>query len=232
MEKRSVYLHIHTLRRVLTNYDYMKRLITLLVFVFLLSSCSTNRLVDEYLNAENSNFQATKVLVVGLTPDGGLQRQFEYSLVKALEAENVIAVKSVDYFEIPFNENNQSEADLVNLERQLLNAGFDAVLFSKVTGQENKVTIAQSYRNLTKSFESFSDYYNENRPVYGKEQTEDYPIYNTETSLYCLCPDKERDLIWRGKIDIVDPPGAATTIRDYVKTLVQTLKKNQLLIGR
>ncbi len=208
----------------------MKRLFTLLVFALLLSSCSSSRLVDEYINEESPNFQANKVLVVGLTPDGGLQRQFEYSLVKALEAENVTAVKSVDYFEVPVDEINQSEENLANLEKQLLAAGFDAVLFSKVTGQESKVTIVQSYRNLNKNFESFSDYYNENKLVYGNEQTEDYPVYNTETSLYCLCPSKEKDLIWRGNIDIINPPKASKTIRDYVKTLVRTLKKNKFLI--
>ncbi|MCZ4319098.1 hypothetical protein O4H26_08855 [Aequorivita viscosa] len=210
----------------------MKRLFTLLVFTVLFASCSSSRLVDEYINTESPNFQASKVLVVGLTPDGGLQRQFEYSLVNALEAENVTAVKSVDYFEVAADQIDQSEENLANLEKQLIDAGFDAVLFSKVTGQESKVTIVQSYRNITKSFESFSDYYSENRPAYRNGQTEDYPVYNTETSLYCLCPGTERDLIWRGKIDIVDPPRAATTIRDYVKTLVQTLKKNNLLIAK
>lgn len=208
----------------------MRNLLVFSVLAFLLFGCSSSRLVDEYVNRESPNFQANKVLVVGLTPDGGLQRQFEYSLVKTLEAEKVVAVKSVDYFGNPFTEDNKTEEDLINIEKELLKAGFDAVLFSKVTGRESKVTLGQSYRNLAKSFESFSDYYNENRPVYGDGQIEDYPVYNTETSLYCLCPGKDRDLIWRGKIDIIDPPGTASTIRDYVKTLVRTLKKNKLLI--
>lgn len=208
----------------------MKKLFTPLIFAFLFSGCSTSRLVDEYVNPETLNFQANKVLVVGLTPDGGLQNQFEFSLVKALKAEKVIAVKSVDFFENTENENNQSEENLANLEKELINAGFDAVLFSKVTGQESKVTLAQSYRNLSKSFQSFSDYYNENKPDYKNEQTEDYPVYNTETSLYCLCPDRNQDLIWRGSIDIINPPKAETTIKDYVKTLVRSLKKNKLLI--
>lgn len=209
----------------------MKKLFVLLVFVILFSSCSTSRLVGEYANPESPNFRAKKILVVGLTPDGGMQRQFEYSLVKALKAENVIAEKSVDYFESTVHENNQSEENLADIENELLKAGFDAVLFSKIKGQESKVTVVQSYRNLTKSFQNFSDYYNENRPIYNNEQMEAYPVYNTETSLYCLCPDTEKDLIWRGNIDIIDPSGAQTTIRDYVKTLVRTLKKNQLLIG-
>ncbi len=208
----------------------MQRLFAMAVFVMFLSSCSTSRLVDEYVNAETPNFQTNKILVVGLTPDGGVQRQFEYSLVQALEAENVNAIKSVDYFKSTIDENKQSEENLRNIENELLDAGFDAVLFSKVTGQESKVTIVQSYRNLTKSFESFSDYYYKNKPVYGTELTEDYSVYNTETSLYCLCPGNEHDLIWRGKIDIVDPPAASSTIHDYIKTLVRALKKNNLLI--
>lgn len=208
----------------------MKNLLALVVFAYLLYGCSSSRLVDEYVNPESPNFQANKVLVVGLAPEENLRRQFEYSLVRALEMEHVIAVKSVDYFESSLFENDQSVEAFTNFEKGLIKAGFDAVLFSKVTGRESKVTLGQSYRNLTKSFESFSDYYNENRPVYGNGQIEDYPVYNTETSLYCLCPGKERDLIWRGKIDIVDPPGAASTIRDYVKTLVRTLKRNKLLI--
>lgn len=208
----------------------MQKLFAITVLTMALSSCSTSRLVDEYVNPEMPNFQANKVLVVGLTPDNDLQRQFEYSLVQALEAEDVIAVKSVDYFGSTVNENIQFEDNLANIKKELLIAGFDAVLFSKVTGQESKVTIAQSYRNITKSFESFKDYYYKNRPVYGTEQMEDFAVYNTETSLYCLCPEKERDLIWRGKIDIVDPPATTKTIRDYVKTLVRTLKRNSLLI--
>lgn len=208
----------------------MQRLFTFLLFSFLISSCSSSRLVDEYINSEAPNFQANKVLVVGLTPDGGLQNQFEYSLVQALKAEGIIAEKSVEYFESTFNENNQSEEKLEAIEKELIDAGFDAVLFSKVTGLESKVSISQSYRNLTKSFESFSDYYYENKPNSSDIQAEDYPIYNTETSLYCLCPGKERDLIWRGKIDIVNPPRVATTIRDYVETLILTLKRSNILI--
>ncbi len=198
--------------------------------LILFSGCSTSRLVDQYVNADAPHYEAKKVLVVGLTPDGGLQRQFEYSLVKALEDHNVQAVKSVDIFGEPFPTSDEgSEIHWESLEAELLGAGFDAVLFSKITGKESRVTLAQSYRNLVRTFETFSDYYKENQPVY-EGQIEDYPVLNTETSLYCLCPARKNDLIWRGNIDIVNSPGAQKSIADYVKTLIRTLKRNQLLI--
>ena len=82
----------------------MNKLLATAFFIFSLYGCSSSRLVDEYRNAETPNFQANKVLVVGLTSDPVLQRQFEYSLQQALETEDVIAVKSVDYFESTFSE--------------------------------------------------------------------------------------------------------------------------------
>lgn len=192
-------------------------------------SCSTSRLVDEYINTERFDLQSNKVLIVGLIPGEEYQRHFEYSLAQALEKEGVMVIRSVDYFENPVQSIDQSEENLDMLEIQLLEAGFDAVLFSKITGQESKVTLAQSYRNLAKSFESFRDYYSENRSIYNSSLAESYSVYNTETSLYCICPKDRNELMWRIKIDIVDSPSATTTIRDYVKTLMKNLRANKLL---
>ena len=208
----------------------MERLLIILAIVFLFSSCSTSRLVDEFVNTESINFQSSKVLIIALTPNEDLKKQFEYKLMKALESKSVIAIRSVDYVESNLNVKNQTEKDLKNIEKELLTAGFDAVLFSKLVGQQNRVSLSQSYRNLSKSFESFSDYYYENRPVYNSQEIEKYPVYNTETSLYCLCPGEESDLIWRGQIDIVNPSGVQSTIIDYVKTLMRTFKKNKILV--
>lgn len=208
----------------------MKLLITMLIFSTLTISCSSSRLVDQYINPERPNFQAAKVLVVGLSVDQDLQRQFEYNLATALKDENLDAVQSVDYFKENIHQIEQTEENLDSLRLRLMHDGFDAVLFTKVTGQENKVNIGQSYRNIAKSFQTFNEYYKENSPVYNSTQPENYSVYNTETSLYCLCPEKKRDLIWRAQIDVVDPEGITSTIRNYVKTLINSLKRNNVLI--
>ena len=206
------------------------RIFCVITFVLILfSSCSTSRLVEQYSNSESDSFQPKKILIVGLTPDGGLQRQFEYSMVKAFEKKNVIAVKSVDLFGEPFKISEDLENEWEVFESQLLNAGFDAVLLSKITGQENRVTIAQSYRNLARTFDSFGDYYKENQSVSQQGQIEDYPVLNTETSLYCICPEQKNELVWRGNIDIINAPDSQKTIRDYIKTLIKTLKRNNYL---
>lgn len=207
----------------------MRVIFTVISLLILFSSCSSSRLVEQYSNPETPDFKPHKILVVGLTPDGGLQRQFEFSLVKALEAHNIIAVKSVDLYGEPFKILEDSDGQLDILESELLQAGFDSVLFSKITGQESRVTLAQSYRNLVRTFETFGDYYKENQNIHESGQLEDYPVLNTETSLYCLCPDTKNDLIWRGSIDILNDPNPQKSIQDYVKILIKSLKRKGFL---
>lgn len=198
-------------------------------FLILLSSCSSSRLVEQYSNPETPDFKPQKMLVVGLTPDGGLQRQFEFSMVKALGDHHVNAVKSVDLYGEPFRISEDSDGQLEIFESELIKAGFDAVLFSKITGQESRVTLAQSYRNLVRTFDTFGDYYKENRNIQENGRLEDYPVLTTETSLYCLCPDRKNDLIWRGSIDIVNAPNSQETIRDYIKVLKKALRRKGFL---
>ncbi len=208
----------------------MKKIYSILIMSILLSACGTSSLVQQWKSPETPNFQANKVLVIGMGSDAVLRREFEGKLVEALEKKGVIAVKSVDFFPSSFTNLKQSEAQLNEIENTLMDAGFDAVLFSKVTGQESKVSMVQSYHNFAKSFESFRDYYYNNQQIYQKEQSPEYRIYNTETSLYCICPGKERELLWRGQIDIVAPTKAQKSIRDYIKTLLSALQENHILI--
>lgn len=207
----------------------MRKILAVTVFLFLWTACSTSKLVEQYANPENPKFRANKVLVIGLAPDDDMQKQYEFSLVKALTDGKVNAVRSVDYFQSHGGFIEPTDADWKNLESELMDAGFDAVLFSKSIGAESKISLTQAYRNLTTTFESFQEYYYINRQKPRSSQSDGYEIFKTETSLYCLCPETQRDLVWRGEIDIVDPVNVDKTIQDYVKTLVKTLKRNKLL---
>src|SRR5690606_12815694 len=127
------------------NLIAMKKL-TALVLTVLIFGCSSSRLVDDYLDGNSQHFQAKKVLILGVTLDSVMQRQFEYSLQQALEVEGVVAIKSVDFFPTSFSGSNQTEEDLQHIENQLFNTDFDAVIFSKLTGQSSQLSIGQSYR--------------------------------------------------------------------------------------
>ena len=112
----------------------MKRLIYLgiVLILWVVSGCSSTKLVQQYKNPDTVNFEANKVLVVGISADAELRRTYEKKMTEDLDKQGVIAVKSIDFFETSFTDNKKSLAQLDNIEQRLLNAGFDAILFTKV----------------------------------------------------------------------------------------------------
>lgn len=204
---------------------------TLIVLIILLSGCSSSKLINEYKNPETYTFEANKVLIIGMTADKELRRGFEKNVAEALEKNNNIAVKSVDFFEASFTNRKQTIEELNALESQLLEAGFDAILLTKVTGQETKVALISMYNVLeTGQHKTFDNYYYGNQKLFFKQEPEHYVIYFTETTLYCICPGKERELLWQGNIEVTKSAKNKRNIKDYTKTLITSLKENNLLI--
>lgn len=208
-----------------------KLYIYLLAISGLLYSCSSSELVENWKNPDIDTFEAQKVLVIGITPDESARKVFEKKLATELKKSGVNAVRSLDYFENSFTTSPKTEKEMMAIESKLIENGFDAILLSKVLGVEDKVTVVKAYRNLDKTFDSFRDDYYENQDIYYDEDYyEEYQIFHAESSLYCICPDKERELIWKGSIDITEPENIKKAVSDYVKVLVWALKGQQLLI--
>lgn len=207
------------------------KLSVLFLILVTLSGCSSSKVIEQWKNEETPTFQANKVLVIGISANAESRRLFEQKLVSELAKEDVVAVKSIDFFDNSFTNAEKTEKELNKIESQLLAAGFDAVLFSKITGSASKVTLVNSFNNINSSLNNFRDYFYENQHVYFREHNQEYyDIYHTETLLYCICPDKARELLWKGSIDIVDPQKPKKAVSDYVKTLLSQLKAQQLLV--
>ena len=64
---------------------------------------------------------------------------------------------------------------------------------------------------------------------YNPEYYKEYTIYHAETSMFCICPTKDRELIWKGYIDITDPTNIEQTVKDYVRLAILVLEEEQLL---
>ncbi|MEZ4875329.1 MAG: hypothetical protein R2793_07750 [Flavobacteriaceae bacterium] len=207
----------------------MKKLV-ILFFVALLVSCSSTKLIDQWHNPDTPVYEAQKILVVGMSPDKQVRRTYEEALSQQLERKGIVAVRSVDFFENVFQVDEKTEKEMDLIENLLLEAGFDSILFSKVTGSEDKVTLLQSYNSFKKEFTNFKDYYIENQHVYASPTSESYKVYHTETSIFCLCAGKERELLWKGNIDLVGPEKSKKSIDEYIKVLMKSFEENRIVL--
>ncbi len=206
----------------------MKTILSIIVALFIFS-CSTSDLVDNWKNPEIDTYHAGKILIVGMSSNQEARKLFEDQLKSEYQARNIDAVSSYQYFE----NSRKSEEDLLVIEKKLLADGFDTILFSKIIGSETKERLSKSYRNIENTYRKFRDDYYSNQDIYyNPAYYEQYPVYHAEASLYCICETKDRELIWKGFIDITDPSNIKETVDDYVKLMVFILEENELLIKK
>jgi len=195
-------------------------------------SCSSTQLISDWKNPEIGLFHADQVLIVGMAQDMEVRLAFETKLQEEFAKRKITAIRSVDLFDVAFTSSEKSEEELTEVEQDLLAKGFDAILFTKIIGWENKQTFRKKMQTLSEFYISFGDDYLDHQGIYyDREYSQSPTIYHAETSLYCICVDKERALIWRGNIDVWEPINLHKVIGDYSKIIVSTFKEQQLVIN-
>ncbi len=168
---------------------------------------------------------------MGITNDLGNRTLFENRLITELQKSDVNAIKSLDFFENSYTKFPKTEEELMILQSELITAGVDVILLSKVVRVSEKVTVMQATRNLERNFRNFREDYYDSQAIFNtSDNTETYQIFHAESSLYCICPEKETELIWKGSIDVIAPENTKKAVGDYIKVLLWALREQQLLI--
>jgi hypothetical protein len=193
-------------------------------------SCTTTQLVENWKNPHIDSYEPGKVLVVGMTSNIEARKKFELQLKEQLELRGAEAVMSLDFFDPSIRTEKMTEDALNTLENKLLNNGFDTVLFTKVIGVEDKIVYKENYHGYDETYKRFKDDYLMYQDIYyNPDYYNEYTVYHAETAMYCLCLEAERDLIWKGYIDIVDPQSIEETVNDYVRLVIVVLEEQQLI---
>lgn len=211
----------------------MKSLIGITLLIIILNSCSSAQLVNNWKDPDTVLFHAYKVLIVGMTENETVREDFENKLKTEFEKRDVEAVRSLDLFDVQFTNAKQSEKQLSEVEGQLLDKDFDAILFTKVIGSENKKTLRSQLSNVEGYLNTFQDDYLRHQGIYYEDDYyETFTVFHAETALYCICVGKERQTIWRAGIDITDPQNFQKSVDDYVKLVVFAMEEQDIIFHK
>ncbi len=211
----------------------MRNLLLLGLAILLLNSCTSTQLVSNWKNPDYVIFDASKVLIVGMTQNEEARIDFETKLRREFSKRDVEAMRSIDLFDVSFTNSAKSEEELDDVELQLLDKDFDAILFTKVVGTEDFKKFRQRMSEIDELYGRFREDYLEHQPIYYEtDYYEEYTVYHAETSLYCICVDKKRELIWRGAIDITDPVDIEKTVDEYIELIVFALEEQDIIFRK
>jgi hypothetical protein len=215
------------------SYKKIKMKKIVIVLGLLLSSCSSIQLVENWKSPDIVIFDANKVLIVGMTQNEEARVDFETKLTKEFTKRQIEAMRSLDLFDVEFTSSEKSEQEIAAVEDLLIERDFDAILFTKVTGYESKKTFRKRLSEVDGIYGRFRDDYLQHQDIYYRDDYYDeFMVYHAETSLYCICVGKERQLIWRGTIDITDPQNIKKTIDDYIKLIVLALEEQDIIFRK
>jgi len=149
---------------------------------------------------------------------------------KEFDKRDVESMRSIDLFDVRFTDSRRTEEELDDMEQSLLDKDFDAILLTKVTGSENRQSFLQSVAQWSNAKGRFRDDYLRNQEIYyDPDYYDNFTVYHAETSLYCICEGKERALIWRGSIDIMEPENIDRTVKNYIKLVVEAMETQDLI---
>ena len=202
-----------------------------IIFVSILfMGCASPKLISSWKSPDADTYQVYKVLVVGMTQDEEVRNAFETRLRDALRDKGFEAERSLELFDKEFTTSEKTGGDLDEVEQSLLAKGFDAILLTKIVGSENRETFRQRMNGIDNLYNQFSnDYLNNQKVYYDSDYYETFKIYTAETSLYCICVEKERALIWRGNINVAEPVKLEKTIDSYIKVIETAMQKEAVL---
>jgi len=213
------------------NLIYLFIIIALIGFIFFaLSSCASTMLTDSWKSKEYPEFMPQNIMVVGVTQNTTARMIYEEQLKNEFISRGLKASQSALIFESSFKDSKQTEEEIDKQVDRLIELGYDAILISAVKGVDEKVSynqgIPQSYfylRRFGRHYYLYQDIYFE--PGYYNR----YKIYHIETTLYNINQNTDKSLIWVGSYDLVNPENITKTVNSYVKAVIRSLEKENLI---
>ncbi|MGH1386744.1 hypothetical protein [Kordia sp.] len=203
---------------------------SILCILLLIPSCSSIKKSESWRNPAFTDFNPKNVLVVGVTPDFEARSNFEFVLARELNARNINAIQSTVVFEKLFQDATQTEAEIETQINQLLTVGYDTVLVSAVKGMQENESRSGASPKFDYNLQRFLGGYLASRDDYfNQDDYKKYKVFYVETSIYNLKEGEDKSLVWSSSYTIIDPTNIAEATDDYVKMIVKSMEKEQLI---
>lgn len=209
------------------------RLVSLFFLSLLVATgCASKRIVSQWSNPDYSGSARPfkKIMVVGITEQDAIRRNFEDRFVAELRRAGIEAVPSYRSISEPIDDGKAKPELGLPLRSAVTNVAADGVLVTRLLRVEQRADVTPGYFEPHFGFGyshwSYPGWYGAG--FYTPPRVYRYPVYYSETTLYDA---NKNEIVWTGTIRTIDPENANEAIENYVDTVVGALQKKHLLLG-
>jgi hypothetical protein len=192
----------------------------LLIAVSLSAACASTKIVNEWREPDYIPPPFKKVVVLGISKDPVLRRSFEDEFAAQLRANGIEAVPSYQFMP------DEGQAPEPRLLKAVKQTGADAAIMTRLVRVERRRQVTPGYYHPYPVHGFYHWYSSGWAGFYEPPRVYSYDVYTSETSLYDLNRDR---MVWAGTVQTTDPGDIRKEIKNYVKTVIETLKENNML---
>ena len=198
------------------HYLTFAGLITMLMF----AGCAATELVNQWSNPAYTAPWFKRVMVIAVSRQASIRRNFEDEFVAQLKAAGVDAVPSYQYIQ------DEGQAEEGRLNEAVLKAGADAAIITRLVRREQKTDITPGFYQPAPTFGFYGWYSSGWVGYYEPPRVYQYEVYTSETSLYDV---RKNQVVWTGTAQTTAPGDINKEIRDYAEIMIQALKEKKLI---
>ena len=193
---------------------------SLIAAALLLSGCAATEIVNQWSNPSYAAVSFKRILVIGVSKQTTIRRNFEDEFVAQLRAAGADAVPSYEFTP------ESGPVEESRLERAVKQAGADAVITTRLVRVERQAEyIPGTYRPYP-GFGFYRWYSSAWVGFYEPPRLRYYDIYTSETSLHDVRNDR---LVWSGIAKTRQLGDIRQETKEYVEVVIAALREKNLL---
>ena len=203
------------------NRAMLRRIALTISIVGIFAGCATKRIVSDWSNTSYNSPSFKKIMVIGVSAQTAIRRNFEDRLAAELREAGVDAVPS--YRHIPETGKVAQERLLGAVEK----TQADAAIITRLVRAEYRSELSPGYYNAFPRIGLYGLYSSAwYAGFYTPSWIHQYPVFFSETTLYDVLKDQ---VVWTATIRTIDPEDIDEATEDYVEAVVEALKDKGLL---
>ena len=194
--------------------------LTGLLTMLMLAGCAATELVNQWSNPAYTAPWFKRVMVIAVSRQASIRRNFEDEFVAQLKAAGVDAVPSYQYIQ------DEGQAEEGRLNEAVLKAGADAAIITRLVRREQKTDITPGFYQPAPTFGFYGWYSSGWVGYYEPPRVYQYEVYTSETSLYDV---RKNQVVWTGTAQTTAPGDINKEIKNYAEIMISALKEKKLI---
>ena len=196
---------------------------SVLLFLFLLNSCTGSRATGEWKDPELGSRKFRHILVIGVAKELDRRKFYEDEFAKRLNRLGVMAIASHNI--IPQDKMQDKEA----IVKSIAGLGIDGVIITRLLGtrEQGPVTQGKTYKVPYGYYNRMNEYYSQSySDAPPKSYSETHQFLQLESNLYDAETEK---LAFSTKTDSFLRREFQESVAAYIEIVVRKLQENSLL---